>query len=64
MSWDCPHLSSDNVTCMRLEVHCDPVQKGCVLYGKVKKPSDGHSKLMAADPLCDTGALGEEAQSR
>ncbi len=34
MSWDCPHLKKDE--CIRLKKVCQPLQKGCVLEGKVQ----------------------------
>jgi len=34
MSWDCPHRIEDK--CIRLKKICLPLQKGCVLDGKVK----------------------------
>lgn len=34
MSWDCPHQKKDE--CMRLNKECLPLQKGCVLEGKVQ----------------------------
>lgn len=34
MSWNCPHLVNND--CIRLRKTCRPLQKGCVLEGKVK----------------------------
>lgn len=34
MSWDCPHQKKDE--CVRLKKVCRPLQKGCVLEGKVQ----------------------------
>ncbi len=36
MSWECPHQSSDDLTCDRRSQPCEPLSKGCVLYGKVQ----------------------------
>ncbi|GJQ50030.1 hypothetical protein KsCSTR_04780 [Candidatus Kuenenia stuttgartiensis] len=34
MSWDCPHQKKDE--CVRLKKLCLPLQKGCVLEGRVQ----------------------------
>ncbi len=34
MSWNCPHLVNND--CIRLRKTCLPLQKGCVMEGKVK----------------------------
>jgi len=34
MSWDCPHQKNDE--CVRVKKVCRPLQKGCVLEGKVQ----------------------------
>ncbi|MDR4504860.1 MAG: hypothetical protein MRK01_08750 [Candidatus Scalindua sp.] len=39
MSWDCPHLKNDE--CVRVNKVCLPLQKGCVLEGKLQH-MDGH----------------------
>lgn len=36
MSWECPHQSGDDLTCERRSQPCQPLSKGCVLYGKVQ----------------------------
>ncbi len=47
MSWDCPHQK--NYECIRLEKVCRPLQKGCVLEGKVKFVDDQLNKREEKD---------------
>ncbi len=47
MSWECPHQSGDDQTCDRLGRACEPVSKGCVLYGHVQRiGTDQEEKTM------------------
>jgi len=47
MSWDCPHQKKDE--CVRLNKICQPLQKGCVLEGKVKFVDDQLNKRKEKD---------------
>lgn len=42
MSWDCPHQKKDE--CVRLNKVCQPLQKGCVLEGRVTFEDDPLNK--------------------
>lgn len=42
MSWDCPYLKRDE--CVRVNKICQPLQKGCVLDGKVQFVDDQLNK--------------------
>lgn len=49
MTWDCPYMQGPDPYCVKLDKRCEPVQKGCVLYGKVRRahgPEAAETKMM------------------
>lgn len=47
MSWDCPHQKKDE--CVRLKKVCRPLQKDCILEGKVQYIDDQLNKREEKD---------------
>ena len=54
MSWECPHQSSDDLKCERRSKPCEPLSKGCVLYGKVHFIGQDQEDAMKTSDKIDT----------
>ena len=54
MSWECPHQSSDDLTCDRRSQPCEPLSKGCVLFGKVQFVGQDQEDAMKTADKTDT----------
>lgn len=54
MSWECPHQNSDVLTCNRRAQPCEPLSKGCVLYGKAQLIGADQKDAMKTTDKTDT----------